>query len=140
MPLRRQTVYYSDEIAKMNTETKRLLLIDLDDARRGTRVQLLEQAGYQVDTRYNYIAAERLDREGHFDLVIVTLHKDPKTTTEYSDQLSRDKPKLPVLLLTDFGVVVPRGSLSSAVEAGHPAELMRKIAAMLAGSQHIRDV
>jgi DNA-binding NtrC family response regulator len=124
----------------MNTDTKHLLLIDLDDARRRTRIQLLEHAGYHVETRNNYIAAERLDHEGRFDLVIVALHKDPETTAEYSDQLSRAKPKLPVLLLTDFGVVVPLGSLSSAVEAGYPAELMRKVAAMLAGSEHIREL
>jgi hypothetical protein len=43
-------------------------------------------------------------------------------------------------LLTDVGVFVPRGTLNPAVEAGDPQELMREVAAMLAGSTHIREI
>jgi hypothetical protein len=57
---------------------KKILLIDLDDTRRATRVGLLTSSGYDVDLRDDYIAAERLDHEGFFDLVIVALHGHPE--------------------------------------------------------------
>jgi len=83
-----------------NTAEK-ILLIDIDDVRRQSRVQMLKSVGYEVEPRPNYIAAERLDHEGQFDLIIVTLHRHPEDTAAYSDDLSRTDPQLPILLLTD---------------------------------------
>ena len=71
-----------------NTAQK-ILLIDLEDARRQSRVHMLESVGYEVETRANYVAAERLDHESRFDLIIVTLHSHPGETAAYSDHLSR---------------------------------------------------
>jgi CheY-like chemotaxis protein len=48
---------------------QRILLIDADDLRRQSRVQMLESVGYEVETRTNYMAAEQLDHESEFDLI-----------------------------------------------------------------------
>jgi hypothetical protein len=37
-------------------------------------------------------------------------------------------------------VYAPKGSLSPSIEAGNPKELMERIAGMLAGSTHIREL
>jgi hypothetical protein len=73
-------------------------------------------------------------------LVIVALHGDPENAARYSDHLSRVKPKLPILLLTDAGVFVPPGTLSDSIETGNPAKLIQEIAEMLAGSTHVREL
>jgi hypothetical protein len=120
--------------------SKKLLLIDLDDGRRTSRTHLLTSAGYTVDLRDDYMDAERLDHEGFFDLIILALHGHPDKALAYSDQLSRAKPRLPILLLTDSGVYVPPGTLGHSVETGNPAALMKEIASMLEGSTHIREL
>jgi DNA-binding NtrC family response regulator len=119
---------------------QRILLIDLDDVRRQSRVQMLESVGYEVETRANYMAAERLDHESEFDLIIVTLHHHPEDAAAYSDHLSKADPRLPILLLTDAGVFVPKGTLSQSVGAGSVSELIQKVSAMLVGSTHIREL
>jgi hypothetical protein len=119
---------------------KKILLIDLDDTRRATRIRLLTSSGYDVDLRDDYIAAERLDHEGHFDLIILALHGHPEKAIAYSDHLSRAKPRLPILLLTDAGVYVPPGTLSGSIETGDPAELIREIVSKLEGSTHVREL
>lgn len=119
---------------------RKILLIDLDDSRRETRVRLLTGAGYAVDVRNDSIEAERLDHEGTFDLVILALHGNPEKAVHYSDSLTRKKPRLPILLLTDLGVYVPKGTLSETMETGDPAALIREVASMLAGSTHIREL
>jgi len=58
--------------SRVQDTPQKLLLIDCDDARRQSRVQMLESVGYEVATRTDYIAAERADHEGQFDLIIVT--------------------------------------------------------------------
>jgi response regulator RpfG family c-di-GMP phosphodiesterase len=125
--------------AVQNTAQK-ILLIDLDDIRRQSRVQMLESVGYKVETRANYMAAELLDHEDQFDLIIVTLHSHPEDTAKYSDQLSRAEPKLPILLLTDAGVFVPKGTLSQSIGAGSATQLIQKVSTMLVGSTHIREL
>jgi hypothetical protein len=119
---------------------QKILLIDLDDVRRQSRVQMLESVGYEVETRANYVAAERLDHEGRFDLIIVALHSHPEDTAAYSDDLSRTDPRLPILLLTDAGVFVPKGTLSESVGAGSTTRLIERVSAMLVGSDHIREL
>ena len=121
--------------------SKRILLIDVDDTRRQTRVRMLEQAGYEVVLRSSHIDAESLDHEGHFDLILLTLHaKKLNDAAAYSERLRERKPNLPILLLTDYGVFVPRGTLSPSVETGDAVEMMREIASMIAGSTHIREL
>jgi hypothetical protein len=58
----------------------------------------------------------------------------------YGDRLRKQKPDLPILLLTDIGVFVPHGALNLGLETGYPLELMREVAEMLAGSTHIREI
>jgi len=118
---------------------QRILLIDRDDVRRQSRVQMLESVGYEVETRASFIAAERLDHEGQFDLIIVTLHSQPEKAAAYSNELTRTDPGLPILLLTDAGVFVPKGTRSQSVGAGSPTLLIEKVSAMLVGSTHIRE-
>ena len=54
----------------MNDEVKKIRLIDLEDPRRGTRIQLLERAGYIVELRPDFVAAKRVSDEGTYDLII----------------------------------------------------------------------
>lgn len=124
----------------MENAKKRLLLIDANDDRRRTRVQLLASAGYTVEVRDDYLSAERLNHEEAFDLVILALHENTKEAIAYSDQLSRKAPLQPILLLTDLGVYVPAGTLDRSIEAGNPVELIRKLASMLAGSTYVREL
>ena len=120
---------------------KRILLIDLDDTRRQTRVRMLEQAGYDVVLRSSHIDAEGLDHEGQFDLILLTLHrKKLDDAAAYSERLRKQQVNLPILLLTDYGVFVPRGTLSPSMETGHPEAMIREIASMIAQSTHIREL
>jgi DNA-binding NtrC family response regulator len=121
-------------------DPKRLLLIDEDDDRRMTRVTMLQQAGYFVEVRRDFKAAQRLEDEGTFDLVIVALRLQPEETTTYSNQLAGHNPGLPILLLTDHGVFAPVGSLGTMLQAGQPIELMTRLSSMLAGSSYVRLV
>jgi hypothetical protein len=133
----RQTLIHGAWAMRGNNK---IMLIDLDDERRDTRIRLLEQAGYEVTMRSTYIEANRQGDEASFDLIILALHHGSDGAVSYSDRLSRNNPGLPILLLSDQGVYVPRGTLSKNLEAGSPIELIREIAAMLAGSAHIREI
>jgi len=42
--------------------------------------------------------------------------------------------------LTDWGVFVPRGTLSKSIETGSPEALVKEVASMLAGSAHVREI
>ena len=119
---------------------KKILLVDLDDIRRKSRIRILTHAGYDVEIRADHIEAERIDHESAFDLVIVALHQDAIEAAENRDHLCWVKPRLPVLPLADVSAFVPPGNLSSLIETGSPDNLMRKIAAMLASSTYIRDL
>ena len=119
---------------------KNVLLVDLDDARRNTRVQMLEAAGYDVETRANHEVSEPLDGEGNFDLIILALHqKKLEEAAANSERLREQKPDLPILLLLDAGVFVPHGTLSRSAQTDFPSEWMNAVAEMLAGSTHIRE-
>jgi DNA-binding NtrC family response regulator len=120
---------------------KKLLLIDRDDTRRDTRVRMLADAGYDVEAREGYFPPEEAASEGDFDLVIVALRREDLTeAAAYSERLRHVRPSLPILLLTDEGVFVPRGALSPNIKTGDPVALMREIAELLAGSKHIREL
>lgn len=120
---------------------KRILLVDLDDTRRKTRVQMLTGAGYAVETRSDHELSEALAREGTFDLLVIAIHrKKLEEATAYSERLRKQSPTLPILLLVDAGVFVPHGTLSTSIEPDFPLEVMREIAEMLAGSAHIREI
>ena len=102
---------------------------------------MLEQASYAVALRNSHIDAESLGQEGHFDLILLTLHPQKLTdAAAYSERLRERIPDLPILLLTDYGVFVPRGTLSPSIETGQPDEMIREIASMIAGSTHIREL
>jgi CheY-like chemotaxis protein len=128
----------------METKTPdhpRILLVDFDDARRETRVRLLESRGYEVTLRNDYIASEALDHEGAFDLMILALHReDLKRNVDYTNRVQRAKPDLPILLLTDAGVYAPKGTLSKSIETDGYAALLTSIAEMFDASSHIREL
>jgi len=112
---------------------KKVLLIDRNDSRRDTRIRLLADAGYDVETSEEYFQEERSQNEWAFDLVIVALHReDLNEAAAYSERLRQFKPTVPILLLTDVGVFVPRYALSHCIHAGHPVELLAEIAEMIA--------
>lgn len=122
-------------------DSKRILLIDLNDPRRETRIKILEQAGYDVEVRTNHAASELLHHEADFDLILLSLHEEKlKEAAAYSNRLAKHYPTLPILLLTDAGIFAPRGTLSRAMEAETPKEMLEQIAEMLAGSKHIHEL
>ena len=100
----------------------------------------MQQAGHNVEVRPDYVSAESLSDEGVYDLVIIAVHESPEREIHYSDSLAKANPGLPVLLLIDSGVFVPRDTLALHMETGHPIELMKAVASMLVGSTHIREV
>lgn len=125
----------------MNQSKKQILLIDLDDPRRDTRVRILMDGGYAVEVRKDHGTSEMLDHEAYFDLVLLSLSRERfKDALAYSNRIAKIRPTLPILLLTDAGVFVPRGTLSRAMETGHPKEMLAEIAEMLVGSKHIREI
>jgi|SRR5579863_9184638 len=132
--------YNLRENGAMLKDKPRILLIDLDDSRRSTRIQLHERAGYEIDLRADYVEAESVDDEDSYDLIVLSVHMLPDGAVEYSNRLAAKLPTLPILLVTDAGAFVPRGTLSRCIDCGEPVPLMATIASMLAGSTHIREV
>jgi DNA-binding NtrC family response regulator len=122
----------------MEAGKKRILLIDVDDARRASRVSLLAGFGYDVSTHPDFLSAESLGREDSFDLVIVAIAEKYERALQYSDGLARRNPSLPVLLLKDYGVFVPVETISASIHSGDPADLLQRVAGMLSVSTHIR--
>lgn len=124
----------------VNSE-KRILLIDSDDARRATSIRMLSAGGYQVEVRDDEVEAELRHGEAMFDLVILSLHKKHlDDAAAYGERLRKKNPTLPILLLLDTGVFAPHGTLSQSLETGVPIEMMERVAEMLAGSTHIREL
>jgi DNA-binding NtrC family response regulator len=120
---------------------KKVLLIDRDDTRRETRVRMLADAGYDVEPREGFFPPEEAASEATFDLVVVALRREDLTeAAAYSERLRHGRRSLPILLLTDDGVFVPRGALSPNIKTGDPVALMTEIAELLAGSKHIREL
>ena len=110
---------------------RRLLVIDRDDIRRKTRVTLLLSAGYEVELRDEHLIAEEENHD--VDLIILAVRRgNEREDLACSERLREKNSTLPILLLTDTGVVIPKGTLSQSVEAGYPLELIRKIEEMLA--------
>lgn len=125
----------------MSTPRKQILLIDADDARRDTRVALLERAGYEISVRRDHAAAVNQGGEAAYDLVIIALHREKLAeAAAYSEKLRQAHPTLPILLLTDQGVFVPDGTLSPKVGGYSPDKLLQEVAQMLANSGHIREL
>ena len=75
------------------------------------------------------------------DLIVIALTADnPGKAAAYSERLRKKNPTLPILLLTDQGIFLPRGTLSPRITTIVPEDVMREIAEMLAGSTHIREL
>lgn len=91
---------------------------------RETRITILANAGYDVDVRLDQDEAEELDHEARYDLIIVALHRRSEDAAAYTNRVKRKNPTLPILLLTDYGVYVPHGTLSQSIETGDPRALI----------------
>src|SRR5215469_3844900 len=125
----------------MESTRKKVLLIDLKDIRQDTRVRMLAAAGYNVSVCADYVEAEKLNNAPQFDLIVIALTADNLgKAAAYSERLRTKNPTLPILLLTDQGVFVPRGTLSPRITTVVPEDVMSEIAEMLAGSKHIREL
>lgn len=116
--------------------SKKILLIDLDDTRRKTRIQLLESAGYVVDVRTDYVAAEKAADENDYDLVVLALMASVSLAADYASRLQAASPTLPLLILTDAGVYAPKGMHSD--DGREPREFLARVAGLLLGSKHVR--
>lgn len=125
----------------MNPPKRRILLIDLNDPRRDTRVKILHSAGYVVDVSNDHEAATKLGGENDYDLVLIALHeKKFQDAVNYSNRLQSANIDLPILLLADTGVYVPKGTLSPHMEGGNPKHLIEEIARMLTGKPHVQEI
>src|SRR5678815_591981 len=107
------------------TLPKRILFVDLEDTRRGTRERLLLDAGYQVEVRSSHELSQQLDHEASFDLVLLAVRRGNRNQAQsYLEMLTQQRPHLPVLMLTDLGIFLPRGSMGKGIESGNPAALL----------------
>jgi hypothetical protein len=121
----------------MSSVAKRILLVDLEDSRRSTRVALLRSGGYEVGARTLGVEVE--GDEGSFDLVIVAHRDKPESAVVYSDRVATRFPDPPILLLANQGVSPPPGTVSPAMQAGNPEQLIDEIATMLKENTHVRQ-
>ena len=120
---------------------KRILLIDRKDTRRATRVMLLEREGYEVVTANRFQDVENSLAESGVDLVVLNADEDEKATVDYGQRLKHIAPTLPILVLSENGLFLPRTSLLASFRGEHPTppEVLAKIAAMLMASEHERQ-
>lgn len=118
----------------MKKNGKKILLIDTPDLRRQTRINILANAGYRVEVRDGYLAAKALGDENEFDIVVLSLADHPEKALEYSDQMSKANPSLPILLLADVGVFIPRGTMNRSLSSGNPAALVETLACISTGN------
>jgi len=120
---------------------KRILLIDHDDPRRATRVLLLQREGYEVVTADRFEAFEGHLREQAFDLIVVETDDIKQAVIAYGQRLKTISARLPILLLSDLGLFLPKNSLLAHFATGHPSpvEVMTKIAELLLESTYQRE-
>jgi DNA-binding response OmpR family regulator len=102
---------------------KRIRLIDHDDPRRATRVLLLRNTGYEVVTANRFEDVEGLFREAGFDLIIVETKDVKKASIAYGERLRGLHPELPILMLSDTGLFLPKEVLLSRKRARYCAHL-----------------
>lgn len=100
---------------------KRFLLIDANDLRRATRVMLLQSAGYEVATADRFEEVEGQIREACFDLVVAQTGNVGEAVMAYGERLRAANPQLPILLLSDLGLFLPKNVLLSSFAAGGPS-------------------
>ena len=120
---------------------KRILLIDEDDNRRTTRILLLRHAGYEVMTAQRFQDVEGHLHEAAYDLVIVETDNIAKESIAYGERIREVNPQLPILLLSDTGLFLPRHVVLSSFASGSPspAEVMAMVTTLLAQSGHHRE-
>ena len=115
----------------------KILVIDLDQMRRESRVKQLANAGYVVDALDFHDCQEYTSNPGIYDLMVCSFHQHPEEATEYVDALRVNNPQQPILLLTDYGVFVPHGCLN---ETPQCAPLVKEIAGVLTGSSDVEEL
>jgi len=115
----------------------KILVIDLDQLRRESRVKQLANAGYDVDSSDSHDCAECPSNLGTYDLMVVSFHQHPEEATAYVDALRVSNPQQPILLLTDYGVFVPHGCLN---ETPHCGPIAKEIAGVLTGSSDVEEL
>ena len=98
---------------------------------------VLETAGYQVTTANHFDEVE-LRAADEFDLVLLETDNIQKAVIAYAERLKDWSPKLPVLLLSNNGMFLPKASLLAHFMSAHPSpsEVVTKIAALLLESSH----
>lgn len=115
----------------------KILVIDLDQMRRESRVKQLANAGYDVDALDSHDCQEHPSNPAIYDLMVCSFHQNPEEATAYVDSLRVKNPQQPILLLTDYGVFVPHGCLN---ETPHCGPLIKEIAGVLTGSSDVEEL
>lgn len=115
----------------------RILLIDHHDLRRDTREQLLLGAGYEVVTADRFDLVEGYVQEAAFDLVVVSV-ADIESAA-YSQRLRSANAALPILVLSDNGLYLPKESLITVMQSGYSLELVAEVGKMLLESAPVRN-
>lgn len=82
------------------TTTPRILLVDDDAVVRGSLSDVLETDGYQVVPAANGQQAIELAASTQFDLVLLDLNMPVKNGWDTFEQLSREHPLLPIIIVT----------------------------------------
>lgn len=118
---------------------KTILLIDLDDPRRETRVLILSRAGYKVQVCADFSTVDHKVADAGFDLIILALRETHlKSAVRCSERLQRAHPTLPLLLLPDRAAFVESQLKKvSTIRSGDPEEMMRAVAELLQESGHV---
>ena len=79
---------------------KKIMLVDDDPAIRQILVRLLEEEEYLVVTAANGVEALTMNEATNVDLVLLDLNMPVKGGWETFEQLTRENPLLPVILIT----------------------------------------
>jgi CheY-like chemotaxis protein len=85
---------------EVGSPKKKIMLVDDDPAIRQILVRLLEEEDYLVLTAANGVEALALNEATKVDLVLLDLNMPVKGGWETFEQLTRENPLLPVILIT----------------------------------------
>jgi CheY-like chemotaxis protein len=118
--------------------TERILFIDDEEVVIDLSKQILEQLGYQVETRTNSVEALELfnEKPDRFDLVITDMTMPNMTGDQLAKKMMKIRPDIPIILCTGFSERIDE---VRSKEIGIKAYVMKPLV-MRTFAQQIREV